>query len=411
MSSRRRAALLLAAALLFGGAASAQRWSADEIAVIASLRLNRLPPATPDLSNAVERSEGAAALGKRLFNDPRFSGNRAVACASCHAADRQFQDGRPLGQGVGSGQRRTMPVVGAGRGPWLFWDGRKDSLWSQALGPLEDAAEHGGNRLRYVRLLQAHYRADYETLFGPLPPLPAQPQDAGPLGTPAERAAWATLAPRTRDGVNRAFANLGKLIAAYENTLAFGESPFDRYAQSLVGGAAASLSPQQVNGLRLFIGRGQCVSCHNGPLLSDQQFHNTGVPPRDPARPDRGRALAPDAVQRDEFNCLGPYSDAPPGACQELRFMNTGDDPALEAAFKTPSLRNVALRPPYMHAGQFDHLDAVIAHYVKAPVAAAGRSELRAAGRLPIRLNASEAADIVAFLATLSGPIVEGAAP
>lgn len=151
--------------------------------------------------------------------------------------------------------------------------------------------------------------------------------------------------------------------------------------------------------------------CHNGPLLTDQQFHNTGLPPRDAARPDRGRAAATTDVHNDEFNCLGPFSDARPEQCQELRFMVT-DDPALEGAFKTPGLRGVTDWPPYMHAGQFATLEQVVRHYVAAPHAAVGHSELthRHAGaaapkhaeRAPIELSDAEVADLVSFLGTLS---------
>jgi cytochrome c peroxidase len=392
------------------------RWSAEEAAVLASLQLSRLPSTPSDPSNRVEGRAEAAALGKRLFNDARFSRNGAVSCASCHDPEQQFQDGRPVGQGMGIGSRRAMPVAGAGYGGWFFWDGRKDSLWSQALGPLEDAVEHGGNRTRYVRLLRDNYRSEYETLFGRMPDLRGLPDDAGPLGTPAEQAAWAALTPERRDDVSRVYANLGKVIAAYEKTLTFGISRFDRYVEGLLAkapGAESLLTEQEVNGLRLFIGKGQCVTCHNGPLLTDQHFHNTGVPPRDPSHPDRGRALAVSQVQKDEFNCLGPFSDAKADACQELRFIVT-EDPSLEAAFKTPGLRNVALRPPYMHAGQFATLEEVIAHYLKAPRAAIGHSELSNgdgghAERARIRLSAQEAKDVAAFLGTLSGPIVEGA--
>jgi cytochrome c peroxidase len=213
--------------------------------------------------------------------------------------------------------------------------------------------------------------------------------------------------------VNRVFANLGKVIAAYERTITLGESRFDRYVGAVVAGDASeqqALSSQEVNGLRLFLGKGQCVTCHNGPLLTDQHFHNTGVPPRDPARPDNGRAAATLKAQRDEFNCLGPFSDAAPDACQELRFM-VAEDPALEGAFKTPSLRNVALRAPYMHAGQFASLEEVIAHYVRSPSAAVGHSELAHEGkghaeRKPIRLSESEVRDVAAFLQTDLAPVV-----
>lgn len=391
-----------------------ERWSVEERDVIASLRLSQLAPAPADPSNRYEQLPAAAVLGKRLFSDVRFSSNQAVSCASCHAPGNQFQDGLAQGRGVGAGSRRAMPLMGTAHSPWLFWDGRKDSLWSQALGPLEDAVEHGGNRARYAHLLRTYYRADYEALFGAMPDLSALPQDAGPLGNAAEKAAWAALTPAVQEQASRVFANMGKAIAAYERSLGYGPSRFDRYAEGVVANDPAAqqvLSAQELKGLRLFIGKGQCVTCHSGPLLSDQHFHNTGVPPLDRSRPDRGRAAAIAKVQRDEFNCLGPFSDASSQQCQELRFMVT-DDPRLEAAFKTPSLRNVALRPPYMHAGQFASLDEVVAHYAKSPPAVAGGSELAPAGaghaeRKPIRLSAQEISDLALFLGALSGPVVE----
>lgn len=399
-----------------GGAPIGDRWSAAEVQTLASLQLGRLPPPPQDPSNAVERLPAAIALGARLFNDARLSRSGAVSCASCHDPARQFQDGLPVGQGIGTGRRRTMPVVGAGYGAWMFWDGRKDSLWSQALGPLEDAAEHGGNRLRDARLVASEHSRAYQDVFGPLPDLGAGSVDAGPLGTPAERAAWQAMEPASRSAASRVFANIGKAIAAYEKSLQPRRSRLDAYLDAVVDGRPAAASPldaQEVNGLRLFIGKGQCVSCHNGPLFTDQQFHNTGVPPRAGSGLDRGRVDAIDKVQRDEFNCLGPFSDARPSQCDELRFMAT-QDPHLEGAFKTPGLREVALRPPYMHAGQLASLEDVVRHYAEAPNAVVGQSELAQAHRpadgaapgsalrQPIRLSPAEQRDLVAFLRTLS---------
>jgi cytochrome c peroxidase len=260
-------------------------------------------------------------------------------------------------------------------------------------------------------------------VFGALPDMRSWPADATPLGTPAERAAWAAMSTEARMAASRVFANLGKAIAAYERSVRYGESRFDRYVQASLRRDAAGqqvLTPAEVNGLRAFIGSGQCVTCHNGPLLSDQHFHNTGVPQRDRARPDLGRAGAVAAVTRDEFNCLGPHSDADKlQGCQELRFLVAEDDPTLAGAFKTPSLRNVALRPPYMHAGQLATLQQVVAHYARSPAATVGHSELvpvgksragaRHAERQPIRLSETQVRDLVAFLQSLSGPVIDGA--
>lgn len=419
MPSLRSIMTLLGAAVLVVGhaRAAAPGWSAEELSVLASLQLSQLPPAPKDPSNAYESSPAAIALGRQLFSDADLSRNQAVSCASCHDPNRQFQDGRAVGQGVGTGSRRSMPIVAAGYGRWLFWDGRKDSLWSQALGPLEDAVEHGGNRTRYARRIQAHYRQAYQDLYGALPDLNRLPMDASPLGTDAEKAAWQSMGEADRDNVSRIFANMGKAIAAFEKSLRHGESRLDRYLDETVNGKSASrssLDRRQVNGLRLFIGKGQCVSCHSGPLLTDQHFHNTGVPQRDANAPDRGRAAALAKVRQDEFNCLGRYSDAKPGQCEELRFM-VRQDPGLEGAFKTPGLREVALRPPYMHSGQLAALEEVVKHYVTAPHATVGHSELTHthpnapgaaassghAERQPITLSPEEQADLVAFLRAL----------
>jgi cytochrome c peroxidase len=388
------------------------KWSAPELATIASMRLGEAGERPMDPSNAYEQRTEAAALGRALFDDTRLSKNGQVACASCHAAAKQFQDGRQFGQGLSSGKRRTMPVMGASHSPFLFWDGRKDSLWSQALGPLEDAAEHGGNRVRFAKLVQASYKDDYRKVFGNMPAFGQLPEDASPNGTDAERKAWAAMPESSRDAVNRVFANMGKAIAAYERKVSYADSRFDQYARATVSGDGRGqeiLTQQEVRGLRLFLTKGQCVTCHNGPLLTDHAFHNTGVPPVDPTRPDRGRADGIRKLLQDEFNCMGRYSDAKPEQCGELQFLST-NDPGQLGAFRTPSLRNVAARPPYMHAGQFESLEQVVQHYATSPKGAIGHSELAQPGekhadRQTIRLSASDVQDLAVFLGTLTGPV------
>lgn len=379
-------------------------WTQSELSVLASLRISALPPAPKDPSNAFENLPAAADLGKRIFLDTRFSRNGAISCASCHDPKMQFQDGRALGKGIGIGARRVMPLADLGHNAWFFWDGRKDSLWAQALGPLEDGVEHGGNRLAYARVMQVHYRSDYEALFGRMPELHELPPNAGPNGSPSEQAAWNAIDKATQNQISRIFANMGKAIAAYEKTLHYGESRFDHYVDGVLKQDAAAmqlLKPQELKGLKIYLGKGKCVTCHCGPLLTDHYFHNTGVPPRNPAKPDRGRWPALSRLLSDEFNCLGQFSDAKQEQCQELRFL-AKEDHGMEGAFKTPSLRNVALRAPYMHAGQIASLDDVIRHYSNAPKAAVGHSE-----RKPLQLSEAEVGELVAFLGTLSGPIIE----
>jgi cytochrome c peroxidase len=207
---------------------------------------------------------------------------------------------------------------------------------------------------------------------------------------------------------------MGKAIAAYERQLSYGESRFDQYAQATLAGdgpGQQALTGQEVRGLRLFLTKGQCVTCHNGPLLTDHAFHNTGVPPLKPANPERGRAEGLKKLLADEFNCLGPHSDAKPEQCGELQFLSANDTAQL-GAFRTPSLRNVAARPPYMHAGQFATLDAVVQHYAVSPQAAIGHSELAQPGekhaqRQTIQLSADDIKDLAAFLGTLTGPVIQ----
>lgn len=382
-------------------------WTPEEVEVIRSMRLDALPGTPPDPSNRYADDAEAARLGKALFFDKRLSRNGAVSCASCHDPSRGFQDDRPVGVGVGTGRRRSMPVVDAVQSPWLFWDGRKDSLWSQALGPLEDPAEHGGTRAGYVRMLATHYADAYRRVFGALPDPGSVPSEASPVGTDAQRAAWEQLDSGQRRDINRAYANMGKAIAAFERTLRHAPSRFDRYAQGLDESSAPDgvLTAQEVAGLRVFIGRGQCVSCHSGPLMTDFSFHNTGVPAVAGMPADRGRGEALARAKTDEFNCLGAFSDARPEQCEELTFMPS-EDPTMTGAFKTPGLRGVADRPPYMHAGQFKSIDDVIRHYVQAPAAPVGKSELSSrkvrVGRAPIALSERDVRDLAAFLATLS---------
>jgi cytochrome c peroxidase len=323
-----------------------------------------------------------------------------VACSTCHQADRGFQDGIALANGVGTTARRTMPLAGMARSPFLFWDGRKDSLWAQALGPLESAVEHGGTRAQYAHVVADFYARDYEDIFGPLPDLSQVPRSAGPVVDRAAASAWRASSSAQRDAVTRVFVNIGKAIAAYERQIEFGASRFDRYVAAVTSGQPdqSILTDDEIAGLRLFIGRANCTQCHSGPLLTSNECHNTGVPPQPELAIDHGRLTGATAVLNDEFNCRSEWSDAREH-CPELEFIVTGEH-TLDRAYKVPSLRNVAERAPYMDAGQFATLAQVLDHYNRAPAAAIGDSELR-----PLRLKAVELRQLEAFLRTLTGPV------
>jgi len=150
-----------------------------------------------------------------------------------------------------------------------------------------------------------------------------------------------------------------------------------------------------VAGLRFFIGPARCTNCHNGPLLTNQAFHNTGVPPAAGRAPDPGRGAGIGLVQADEFNCLSRWSDADADDCAALRFLRDDAD-FFAGAFKPPTLRNVARTAPYMHAGQISTLSDVLRHYRDAPAAALGHSELE-----PLGLTDAEIAQLEAFLRSL----------
>jgi cytochrome c peroxidase len=388
-------------ATLLGAGAAPPTWTAEEKAAFQELRLAPAPAAA-DPSNRFATSEAAAELGHRFFFDAGFSSNGKVSCASCHQPDRGFQDGTALAKGVGTTARRTMPIAGLDGAAWFFWDGRKDSLWSQALGPLESPVEHGGDRAQYVQRIATEYRDGYERTFGPLPDLSGVPEHASPNGTEEARAAWARMTPAQRDAVNRVFANMGKAIAAYERRLQPGEARFDRWVDAVAAGDAAAaaslLDADEQAGARLFAGKGRCTQCHDGPAFSNHDFANTGVPAAAGLPEDLGRLSGAAQALDDEFGCLGRYSDARPEQCAELLAVMTGAHAVRQ--FKVPSLRNVAERAPYMHAGQLATLEEVIDHYDRAPAAPAGESEIA-----PLRLSAGEKRQLVKFLGTLSAPL------
>lgn len=374
-------------------------FSDAEKEVIASLALTALPPLPDDPTNRVADDPAAAALGATLFFDARMSSNGMVSCSTCHLIDRQFQDDLPQAKGIGTTNRRTMPLAGVAWSPWFFWDGRRDSLWAQALVPMENPVEHGGNRAAFAHFIAANFRDRYERIFGPLPDLSGVPENAGPLGSEAEKTAWNAMSDAQREAVDRVFSNIGKMIAAFERSIVPEETRFDRFAAALAAGKQpegdAAFSSEEMLGLKLFIGKANCINCHNGARFTDNHFHNTGVPVVAGLPEDLGRETAVKDVAADPFNCLGKFSDAGENACGELRFMVTAGE-ALTRAYKAPSLRGAAGRPPYMHAGQIETLEAVLDHYATAPIAPSGTSEVH-----PVTLSEREREALIAFLKTL----------
>lgn len=355
------------------------RWSEQDVAILQSLALHNLPPVPPDPGNAVADDPSAAELGHHLFFDTRLSADGTVSCATCHQPEHHFTDQRPVGVGLAAVERNTMGLAGVAYSPWFFWDGRKDSLWAQALEPLENPLEHGSNRNDITALIRsdADYRQRYGKVFG-----------VGP----------------DRHPDNQVFANVGKALSAYQRKLMPGATPFDHYVASLESDTRPALtenpllSEDELAGLRLFIGKAQCLNCHNGPLFTNNSFHNTAVLSAPGLLPALGRAEGLRRAQADPFNCLGDFSDAGADECLELRFAKGGDE--MIGAHRAPSLRDVSRTAPYMHAGQITELAEVIEHYNQAELAIIGHNEAK-----PLNLRAVEKKQLESFLRSLTAPL------
>ncbi len=377
-------------------------WSEQEKTVLRSLWIGSLGSLPVDPSNKYSDNPKVAAFGKKLFFEDHFSGNMKVSCATCHREDYSFTDNLPLSHGMATTPRRSMPLIGVAYNSWFFWDGRTDSLWSQALGPIENKLEHGISRTMSAFIISKFYRQEYEELFGPIPEITEEnwPQQARPAtDDPVALKAWVFMTPEMREQINTIYVNMGKSIGAFVRTILPEPSPFDRYVNEVLNGdinkARKALSDTEAMGLKLFIGKAKCTNCHNGPLLTNSDFHHLGIPLKEGKPADRGRADAISQVLGGEFNCLSKYSDATPNECSELRFIDTAEKKYI-GAFKTPTLRNVADRPPYMHAGQFTTLMEVLEFYR----GQATNPELEHSD-----LTDDELRQLEAFLKTLSGPI------
>jgi cytochrome c peroxidase len=390
-------------------------FTAADKAFLARFSLALVPglPAAP--SNAVADDLAAARLGRELFFDPRLSATGTVSCASCHQPDRYFTDGLARSRAIGMTRRSAPSLLVAGYGPWQFWDGRKDSLWSQALSPLEDPAEHSLSRLEVAQRIGAHYRRAYRRVFGggtDWAALAAYSAPASPLGGAVAQGQWATIPEPGREAINRVFSNAGKAIMAYLRRLSLQPARFDRFLEVLArpqttpSQLAGLLSGAEVRGMRLFMGKANCASCHNGPLFTNYEFHNVGAPEPDETSVDLGRYAAIERLLADEFTCLSPWSDAQPAQCEEIRYLKRSG-PELVGAYKTPSLRNVAETAPYMQSGQLGTLRAVIEHYNRPlppffdPVQHPNRPHFDV---LPLELSEEEKHQLIAFLGTLTSP-------
>lgn len=404
-------------------------FSEEEFDIIKTLGPLGPVPANP--TNKYADNVNVAALGQKLFFEksyanrltiadpglgvPVLTGTAAdagkIACASCHDVNNYYTDTRSHPNSTSLGvtwTRRNAPtLVNVAYYEWMSWGGKEDSLWYQGANGCESAVNFGGNRLQYAHMLFQKYRADYDALFPvPLDPAldPAAPDAARfpatgkPKGAGAADGPWEMMTAGDRDIINTIMANIGKAIEAYERQLVSRNAPIDKY----IAGEYTVLSPAAKRGLRLFIGKAACVDCHSGPTLSDNKFHNTGVPQLGVNLPlvDNGRFDDLSATLTNAFNGQGKYSDDPTRGAAKLNGMMVTDD--LKGLFRTGMLRQIASTGPYMHTGSLLTLEDVVRFYNWGG-GNANFSGVKSPAMVPLLLSDEEIADIVAFLRTLTG--------
>ena len=347
-------------------------------AEIARLRKHwPLGPVPADPTNRVADDPAAQRLGHFLFFDPRLSSNGEISCATCHDPEFGWGDGLPVSEGLSTTGRHAPTIWNAGYTRWSFWDGRCDSLWCQATGPIEAAGEMGGDRLAVAHLIaeDAELAEAYEEIFGPLPDISDRadfPDHAMPGSDPLDpiTEAWESMTSDNQAIANEIFVNVAKSIAAYERLIVSRDSSFDEFAETMLTGEGDGLhamSDEAVRGLKLFLGKAQCHFCHDGPNFTNQEF----------------------GAEKLDFLALNPE---------------------MEGQFKVPTLRNIATNAPYMHGGHFETLDEVMNHYVNpSEIPEFGHREdlLLKPWATVMDLTEQEMSDVVSFLEALTSPDID----
>ena len=377
-------------------------FSDRELRVLSARRW--MPPLPVDPTNRWANDAGAAALGERIFFDERFSVNASVSCATCHDPNQGLSDGLSFSMGLGETQRHAPHLYNVGYQRWFYWDGRRDTLWGQALVPLEHEAEMGFDRVSILKFIaeDPSYRDQFESTFGLLPiellsnidgeakPMPDEPDDP-------RHVRWMSLDADDQHRINTSFSHVGKAIAAYEMTFITGTTPFDTFVEGLEEQDAdkqSMLTLSAQRGLPLFMNDAGCHLCHTGPLFSDREFHYLGFDGQ-----DLGRSEGIPKAQIDPFSSIGPFSDDTEGEKAAYLSSVVAGHPT-DGAMKTPSLRNIALSPPYMHDGRFATLHDVVSFYNEMPPAPdlADREFFL----VPLGLTETQVDDLVAFLNALT---------
>ena len=365
------------------------RFTRDQWDMIHDMKLVQPPP--PDPTNRVADDPSAAALGLTLFETGKLS-PQLVGCRSCHNPALLLTDGKEVPpEGTSFGTRNVPSIVLAGYRPVLSWAGVADSLWMLSVLPVELDFEYGSTRLFAAHAIFANYKAEYEAIFGPMPPLddPTRFPATGMPGMPS----WASMTLADQDAVTRVLVNMGKAIAAYLRSLRVAPSALDAYAS----GQLDALTSKQKDGLLAFFSAG-CAQCHYGPRLSNDSFHNLRFPSGKPDHTaDTGRSDGIPFYLASEFRRTGKFSDAP----TSTPAIDPIVTPNLVGAFKTPDLRGVAFTLPYGHGGTYGGLTSVIEAHRTSGMPAGSTLTTGDAERFLIPFDAALTPAIVDFLSAL----------
>ncbi len=369
----------MAASAGFGHAAAAQpgliEYSEAEIRTIVSY--GPWPgPWSPDPTNRVSGKPAAIDLGERLFFDPRLSRDGNISCSSCHMPDRNWTDNEKRGMGLAAVDRNTPALMNMRALRSYSWDGAADSLWSQSTRPILDARELGATPAHVAGLIRgdADLACRYENAFG----------------------------SAVAGNDESVLVAVGKALAAFQETLVTGATSFDTFRDAVARRdwkAAANYSETAQRGLKIFIGKGQCSTCHAGPNFTNGEFHDTGVGggPGQPADPGRSAGIR--KLMANRFNLLGPYNDDAGRATAGATSRAALEKPPF-GAFRVPSLRNAVVTAPYMHDGRFETLREVVQHYSTLD---GQRTHADSTRRLkPLDLAPGEVNDLLVFVESLT---------
>jgi cytochrome c peroxidase len=320
-------------------------------------------PATRDPSNRVSGKREAVELGQRLFFDTRISAGGQFSCGTCHVPERNWTDNRARGVAAAEVDRNTPTLMNVRLGGWFGWGGAADSLWAQSIRPILDPRELGASARHVAELMRKdeELACRYRRSFGALP----SPTDD-----------------------EEVLVNVAKILAAFQETFESPPTPFDRFRDALARGErlkAGLYSEAAQRGLKIFVGKGNCASCHSGPNFTNGEFRGNGF------SADPGRTEGLKVLRASRFNLAGPYNDDP------QKRVHAVQEPDEAGVFKVPTLRHLMLTAPYGHDGKRETLAEVVRHY----------SEQGSRALPALKLTAVEQTELVVFLesvSTLSNP-------